>query len=140
MCSRRRTPHWSCSCAARLGGNRSTSRSRPTACRAITAREVSPTAGVDLSTEATIKVWVGEDRIAAVGEGNGPVNALDEALRNALNGRWPALERIHLTDFRVRVLDGPTGPGAADTAAVVRVLAEHSNGSHTWTTIGCHRT
>ena len=98
--------------------------------------EVSPTAGVDLSTEATIKVWVGEDRIAAVGEGNGPVNALDEALRNALNGRWPALERIHLTDFRVRVLDGPTGPGAADTAAVVRVLAEHSNGSHTWTTIG----
>ncbi len=96
----------------------------------------SPSGDVDLSTEATIKVWVGGERIAAVGEGNGPVNALDEALRNALDGRWPALGHIHLTDFRVRVLAGPSGPGAADTAAVVRVLAQHTNGSHTWTTIG----
>ena len=98
--------------------------------------DASPTAGVDLATEATIKVWVDGKRIAAVGEGNGPVNALDEALRNALNGRWDALGHIHLTDFRVRVLEGSKGPGAADTAAVVRVLAEHTNGSHTWTTIG----
>jgi 2-isopropylmalate synthase len=98
--------------------------------------EVSPDGGIDLATEATVKVWLGDERIAAVGEGNGPVNALDEALRKGLNGRWPALEHIHLTDFRVRVLDGPTGPGAADTAAVVRVLAQHTNGSHTWTTIG----
>ncbi|MCB1272431.1 MAG: citramalate synthase [Microthrixaceae bacterium] len=98
--------------------------------------DASPTAGVDLATEATIKVWVDGKRIAAVGEGNGPVNALDEALRNALNGRWDALGHIHLTDFRVRVLEGSKGPGAADPAAVVRVLAEHTNGSHTWTTIG----
>ncbi len=98
--------------------------------------EASPVAGVDLSTEATIKLWVDGVRIAAVGEGNGPVNALDEALRNGLNGRWPTLDQIHLTDFRVRVLEGATGPGASDTAAVVRVLAQHTNGSHTWTSIG----
>jgi 2-isopropylmalate synthase len=90
----------------------------------------------DLSTEATIKLWVGEERIAAVGEGNGPVNALDAALRAALDGRYEALGRIHLTDFKVRVLEGPTGPGAADTAAVVRVLVEHTDGQDAWTTIG----
>ncbi len=96
----------------------------------------SPSDTVDLATEATIKVWVGDERIAAVGEGNGPVNALDEALREALGNHWPALSGIHLTDFRVRVLDGPSGPGAADTAAVVRVLVEHSDGEDAWTTIG----
>jgi len=96
----------------------------------------SATGEVDLATEATVKVWVGDERMAAVGEGNGPVNALDAALRAALNGRYPALARIHLTDFRVRVLEGPSGPGAADTAAVVRVLVEHSDGDDTWTTIG----
>jgi 2-isopropylmalate synthase len=83
-----------------------------------------------------VKVWVGDQRIAAVGEGNGPVNALDAALRAALDGRYEALSRIHLTDFKVRVLDGPSGPGATDTAAVVRVLVEHTDGDETWTTIG----
>ena len=91
---------------------------------------------VDLSTEATVKLWVGEDRLAAVGEGNGPVNALDAALRSALAGRYPALDRIHLTDFRVRVLDGATGPGLADTGAVVRVLVDFADGERTWTTTG----
>lgn len=89
----------------------------------------------DLSTEATVKVWVGDDRIAAVGEGNGPVNALDAALRAALLGRYPELGRIHLTDFKVRVLDGPGG-GAADTGAVVRVLIDSTDGDAVWTTIG----
>jgi 2-isopropylmalate synthase len=74
---------------------------------------------------------VGDERIASVGEGNGPVNALDQALRNALNGRWPALESIHLTDFKVRVLDG----GAA-TGAVVRVLIDSTDGDRVWTTVG----
>jgi 2-isopropylmalate synthase len=71
-----------------------------------------------------------------VGEGNGPVNALDAAVRRALNGRYPGLDHIALTDFKVRVLDGPSGPGATDTAAVVRVLVEHTDGDEAWTTIG----
>jgi len=86
---------------------------------------------LDLSTEATVKLWIDEERIAAVGEGNGPVNALDAALRAALGGRYPQLDRIHLTDFKVRVLDS-----SADTGAVTRVLIDSSNGEHTWTTIG----
>jgi 2-isopropylmalate synthase len=86
---------------------------------------------VDLSTEATVKLWIDEQRIAAVGEGNGPVNALDAALRAALGARYPELGRIHLTDFKVRVLDS-----SADTGAVTRVLIDSSNGEDTWTTIG----
>ena len=96
----------------------------------------STTGEVDVSTEATVKLWVGDDRLAAVGEGNGPVNALDAALRSALAGRYPALDRIHLTDFRVRVLDGATGPGLSDTGAVVRVLIDFADGERTWTTTG----
>jgi 2-isopropylmalate synthase len=66
-----------------------------------------------------------------VGEGNGPVNALDSAVRRALNGRFGALNRIHLTDFKVRVVDG----GAA-TGAVVRVLIDSTDGERVWTTVG----
>ncbi|MCB1256289.1 MAG: citramalate synthase [Microthrixaceae bacterium] len=87
--------------------------------------------GADLSTEATIKLWVDGERIASVGEGNGPVNALDEALRTALTAKYPELARIHLTDFKVRVIDS-----SADTGAVTRVLVDSSNGDQTWTTIG----
>ncbi len=86
---------------------------------------------VDLSTEATVKLWVGDERIASVGEGNGPVNALDEALRSALLPHFPGLARIHLTDFKVRVLDS-----TADTDAVTRVLIDSTDGDDTWTTIG----
>ena len=86
---------------------------------------------LDLSTEATVKLWLGDERIASVGEGNGPVNALDAALRAALTERYPELGRIHLTDFKVRVLDS-----SADTGAVTRVLIDSSNGEQTWTTIG----
>ena len=85
----------------------------------------------ELATEATLKVWVGDDRIASVGEGNGPVNALDAALRTALAPHYPQLDRIHLTDFKVRVLDG----GAA-TGATTRVLIDSTDGEETWTTIG----
>jgi 2-isopropylmalate synthase len=84
-----------------------------------------------VDTEASIKVWVGDERRVAIGEGNGPVNALDHALRTALNGRYPELERIHLTDYKVRVLDS-----AAATGAVVRVLIDSTDGDRTWTTIG----
>jgi 2-isopropylmalate synthase len=86
---------------------------------------------LDLSTEATVKVWIGDERRIAVGEGNGPVNALDQALRRALNGHFPHLENIHLVDFRVRVLDTSTG-----TEAVTRVLIETSDGEDSWFTVG----
>jgi 2-isopropylmalate synthase len=84
-----------------------------------------------IDTEASVKVWVGDERSVAIGEGNGPVNALDHALRTALDGRYPALSRIHLIDYRVRVLDS-----AATTGAVVRVLVDSTDGERTWTTIG----
>jgi 2-isopropylmalate synthase len=84
-----------------------------------------------VETEATVKVLVGDDRRIAVGEGNGPVNALDEALRTALNGSYPALEHVRLTDYKVRILDE-----TADTDAVVRVLIESTDGDEVWTTIG----
>ena len=92
------------------------------------------TAGADLPgvmTEATVKVHVGAERIVATAEGNGPVNALDGALRAAIGARFPALDHIHLTDYRVRVLD--TGRG---TGAVTRVLVDTTDEQRTWTTIG----
>ncbi len=76
-------------------------------------------------------MWIGDDRRIAVGEGNGPVNALDSALRTALNGHFPALNQIHLVDYRVRVLDSATG-----TEAVTRVLIESSDGDNSWFTVG----
>ncbi len=82
-------------------------------------------------TEATIKVWVGEERLIATEEGNGPVNALDRALRQALAGRYPALDRLHLTDYKVRVLDTQKGTGA-----ITRVLLDSTDGEQSWTTIG----
>ena len=96
-------------------------------------REGSATADgvLDLTTEATVKIWLGDERIASVGEGNGPVNALDAALRAALGPTYPAIHRIHLVDFKVRVLDT-----SADTRAVTRVLIDSSDGDETWTTIG----
>ena len=85
----------------------------------------------DVMTEATIKVWVGDERIVATAEGNGPVNALDGALRKAVGDRYPALTRVHLTDYRVRVLDTSKGTGA-----VTRVLLDSMNGERTWSSIG----
>ena len=84
-----------------------------------------------IDTEATVKLWVNGERLIAVGEGNGPVNALDQALRRVLVGAFPQLAHIHLTDYRVRILDGVT-----DTGAVVRVLIDSTDGELAWTTIG----
>ena len=92
------------------------------------------TGGAGLSgvmTEATVKVHVGPERIVATAEGNGPVNALDGALRAAIGAKFPALDHIHLTDYRVRVLDSGRGTGA-----VTRVLVDSTDGQRTWTTIG----
>ena len=83
------------------------------------------------STEATVKVWVGEERRVSTAEGNGPVNAIDQALRSTLGSVFPELGRIHLTDYKVRILDGATATGA-----VTRVLLDATDGDHTWTTIG----
>ena len=88
-------------------------------------------ARVGVSTEATIKVHAGNERLVATAEGNGPVNALDTALRRALGDRCPGLEAVHLTDYKVRVLDTQKGTGA-----VTRVLIDSTNGARTWTTIG----
>ncbi len=86
---------------------------------------------LDVETQATVKLWVQGERRIAVGEGNGPVNALDAAMRVALNGRYPALDRISLTDFKVRVLDTNRGTGA-----ITRVLLDSTDGSRQWSTIG----
>jgi len=87
---------------------------------------------VEVETEATVKVWVGDERIVATGEGNGPVNALDAALRYALRRHYAdELATISLTDYKVRVLD--TGKG---TGAVTRVLLESTNGQQSWSTMG----
>jgi 2-isopropylmalate synthase len=83
------------------------------------------------STEATVKVWVGDKRVVEVSEGNGPVNAIDTALRAALVPDFPELAKVHLTDYKVRILDGATATGA-----VTRVLLDATNGERSWTTIG----
>jgi 2-isopropylmalate synthase len=84
-----------------------------------------------VDTEATVKVWIGDERFASVGEGNGPVNALDNALRGAIGGHYPVLDQLLLIDFKVRVLDSSSGTGA-----VTRVLIDSTDGERTWSTIG----
>ncbi|MCC6339560.1 MAG: citramalate synthase [Acidimicrobiia bacterium] len=84
-----------------------------------------------ITTEATVKVHVGEERFVTVAEGNGPVNALDRALRAGIGRFYPQLEHVHLTDFKVRVLDTQKGTGA-----VTRVLIDTTDGDASWTTIG----
>jgi 2-isopropylmalate synthase len=85
----------------------------------------------EFTTEATVKVWVGDERHVRIAEGNGPVNAIDTALRAAVQDAYPALERVHLVDFKVRILDG-----ASATGAVTRVLLTATDGAGDWTTIG----
>ena len=85
----------------------------------------------EFTTEATVKVWVGDDRFVHTAEGNGPVNAIDTALRAALRTQFPDLVKVHLTDYKVRILDGATATGA-----ITRVLIDATNGDRAWTTIG----
>jgi 2-isopropylmalate synthase len=80
---------------------------------------------------ATIKVGVKGKDLLEVAEGNGPVAALDSALRKALVKFYPEIAQFHLTDYKVRILDSATG-----TAAKTRVLVESSNGAQRWTTVG----
>lgn len=82
-------------------------------------------------SEAVIKLTVGDHVVHTAAEGNGPVNALDNALRKALEEFFPGLCRIQLNDYKVRVLDEKEGTGA-----MVRVLIETGDGQHSWSTVG----
>jgi 2-isopropylmalate synthase len=87
--------------------------------------------GGEAVSEATVKVLAGGRRLVATGEGNGPVNALDHALREALLPAYPELERLELIDFKVRILEAAHG-----TDAITRVLIETSDGTGSWETVG----
>jgi 2-isopropylmalate synthase len=87
--------------------------------------------GGRVETEATIKVLVDGERFVEVAEGNGPVNALDKALRAAIGARYPHLADIELTNYKVRILDEAHGTGA-----VTRVLLDSTDGKREWGTIG----
>jgi 2-isopropylmalate synthase len=81
--------------------------------------------------EATVRVRVGEGIAHTVAEGDGPVNALDGALRRALVNFFPKLKSVELTDYKVRIINGTTG-----TAAKTRVLITSGDGKHEWGTVG----
>jgi 2-isopropylmalate synthase len=83
------------------------------------------------TTEATIKIWVGGERYVRTAEGNGPVHALDRALRDAIGEIHPHLKDIDLVNFKVRILDETKGTGA-----VTRVLIDASDGKDVWGSIG----
>lgn len=87
--------------------------------------------GSALVSEATVKVRVGDRVIHTAGSGNGPVNALDAAVRKVLVDFYPVLRDVHLLDYKVRVVDGASG-----TAATTRVLIESGDGHEAWTTVG----
>ncbi|MGH3341926.1 MAG: citramalate synthase [Carbonactinosporaceae bacterium] len=84
-----------------------------------------------LVSEATVKLHAKDERIIATGEGNGPVNALDRALRSGLERLYPALARLELVDYKVRILEGLHGTGA-----VTRVLIDTGDGEAEWSTVG----
>ncbi len=84
-----------------------------------------------VGTEATLRIWVDGERHLTVAEGNGPVNALDRALRSALVEHYPDLADIELTGYRVRILDSDHGTGAG-----TRVLLDSAEGGRSWSTTG----
>jgi 2-isopropylmalate synthase len=86
-----------------------------------------------VSTDATVKVVANGQRILQTSEGNGPVNALDKALRAALEKIYPEIGNLELIDYKVRILEGVKGTGA-----VTRVLIETSDGNNQWDTVGVH--
>ena len=86
-----------------------------------------------VQTEATLKIWVDGDRYVRTAEGNGPVHALDAALRAAITETYPHLADIKLVNYKVRILDEQKATGA-----VTRVLLDASDGTDTWGAIGVH--
>ena len=87
--------------------------------------------GRELLAEATVKVAVDGETLHTAADGNGPVNALDAALRKALRAFYPAIDDVHLVDYKVRILDGD-----AATAARTRVIIDSQDGARTWSTMG----
>jgi 2-isopropylmalate synthase len=87
--------------------------------------------GRGIFAEATVKVRVGDVILHTAAEGNGPVKALDEALRKALVAHYPEIAKFQLRDYKVRILDGDKG-----TAATTRVLIDTQYGTKAWSTVG----
>jgi 2-isopropylmalate synthase len=86
----------------------------------------------NMVAQATVKVQVGDQVMHTAADGNGPVNALDAAVRKALLPFYPGLAGVRLTDYKVRILDGEVG-----TAAQTRVLIDSADGHRAWSTVGC---
>jgi len=87
--------------------------------------------GGGMFAEATVKVQIGDEVVHTAGEGNGPVSALDSALRKALRPFFPEVAEMHLSDYKVRILDGRSGTGAT-----TRVLIDSQSAHDTWSTVG----
>jgi 2-isopropylmalate synthase len=87
--------------------------------------------GRGIFAEATVKVLVNGEVIHTAADGNGPVAALDSALRKALLPFYPSIARFHLEDYKVRILNGDKG-----TSSTTRVLIDTHNGTKTWSTVG----
>ena len=99
--------------------------------RVITETLPQARAGEEATSEATVKLRAGGARIVVTGEGNGPVNALDHALRQAIGQAYPEVAKFELIDYKVRILDQGHG-----TDAITRVLIETSDGASSWVTVG----
>jgi 2-isopropylmalate synthase len=88
--------------------------------------------GEGIRAQATVKLRVGDQIMHTAAEGDGPVNALDQAVRKALLPHYPALGHVHLVDYKVRIVDEHLG-----TAARPRVIIESARGAERWSTVGC---
>jgi 2-isopropylmalate synthase len=93
--------------------------------------ETVPLEGAEAVSEATVKLRSGGVRFVVTGEGNGPVNALDQALRGAIGQAYPEVAKFELIDYKVRILDQGHG-----TDATTRVLIETTDGESSWVTVG----
>ena len=124
--SRRPTPPSSCCCS-----RRSRARVRRTSRSSRGASSPRPGPATRPLSEATVKLRAGGARIVTTGEGNGPVNALDHALRQAIQQLYPEIVKFELIDYKVRILDQGHG-----TDAITRVLIETSDGESSWVTVG----
>jgi 2-isopropylmalate synthase len=88
----------------------------------------------EVTAKADLTLTVGDETVQVSAQGDGPVNAMDQALRSALQDSYPEVKRLRLTDYKVRDLDSSDG-----TAARVRVLIETTNGESNWGTVGVHQ-
>jgi 2-isopropylmalate synthase len=88
--------------------------------------------GAGIRAQATVKLRVGDEVVHTAAEGDGPVNALDRAVRKALLPHYPALAEVHLVDYKVRIVDEHLG-----TAARPRVIIDSARGTERWSTVGC---